>query len=375
VSAPGQPAVRNVVPLGLLGMLGLVVVIEGIVAGQARRFASDHAWCWRDAGVAAVRKGPGCDVLCFGDSLVKFGVLPPVVQSCAERKVYNLALHNGPPAASYFLLRRSTDAGAKPSAVVVDFLPHQLARDPRHGEFRRAWPELLSLRECVDLAWITRDAGFFASTMLAKLLPSYKARPEIRASTVALIEGRGWNASSVNRILQRNWQQNNGGQVLPAKTRSVAAHEWPDDAPLPRPWTRDSASVAYFERFLRLAANRGTSVFWLLPPITRGSPARREQLDPAYERFVRTMQDRFPNLVVIDGRRSVFTPSCYADPVHLHKQGAQALSASIAAVLAQPVPDSRWVELPDYREASMSVALEDLDQSWRAISARGTRRR
>ena len=47
---------------------------------------------------------------------------------------------------------------------------------------------------------------------------------------------------------------------------------------LARPWAANPSMTEYVERFLRLAESRGIAVAWLLPPITRASPARRELL-------------------------------------------------------------------------------------------------
>ncbi len=376
--SPDQKRLRHAserLPRGFLGMIALLVLVELVFGFNSRRFANDFAWCWKDSARAAKTKALDADILCFGDSLVKFGVLPQVIEGATGRKTYNLALHGGPPAASYFLLRKCLEAGAHPSLVVVDFLPHQLERDPRHEEFQRAWPEFLTIRECADLARATGDPNFFTSTVLAMGLPSYRARVEIRGSLLARIHKRPWIASFMLRALERNWERNQGAQVLAEKSRLRDQPSWPDDAPLEKAWSVDKASLEYHERFLQLASHRGIKVCWLLPPITCHSPARRQQLESTYADFVRDAQRRYPNITVVDGRRSQFDRSLYVDAVHLHRQGAFALSDNLGRILAEGLPRSSWVALADSQSRPIALALEDVDQSCRLIVGRPSRQR
>ena len=190
-----QPA--WILPRGFIGMLTLMALVELYVGCHSLRYTTDHALCWKEFARAAGCEVSGCEVLCFGDSLVKLGVLPQVVEACSGRLAYNLALLNGPPSASYFLLRRALDSGARPKVVVVDFMPGQVARDPRQEEFRRAWPDLVSARECLDLAWSTRDAAFLGRLAVAKLLPLVKSDREIRAEILSALGARGVGSASL----------------------------------------------------------------------------------------------------------------------------------------------------------------------------------
>ena len=103
----------------------------------------DTAESWRLRGSGAFGF-LGAEVLAFGDSMVEFGVLPGVIAERSGLRAINLAVHDGSPAVSYFLLRRALEAGARPRAIVVDFMPHQLARSQRAEGFAlrpgRPWP-------------------------------------------------------------------------------------------------------------------------------------------------------------------------------------------------------------------------------------------
>src|SRR5262249_6735716 len=90
---------RQAVPAGLLGMLVLVAAFELFVAGRDR-FSTDQAENWRFKAQASVAEASRCQVLCFGDSMVEFGLVPGVVERGINARAYNLALHGGTPASS-----------------------------------------------------------------------------------------------------------------------------------------------------------------------------------------------------------------------------------------------------------------------------------
>ena len=62
-----------------------------------------------------------------------------------------------------------------------------------------------------------------------------------------------------------------------------------------------------------------------------------------------------------------YAHTCFVDPVHLDRQGAAALSSDVAdaiqSSLASKDAGDRWVRLPTYREPSVEVSLEDVEQS------------
>jgi hypothetical protein len=69
-------------PWGFLGMLGLVVAIEFTLAGHDLDFTAVWHWDWRIIGKAATKPDKVCgkDVLIFGDSMIKFGVMPKILK-------------------------------------------------------------------------------------------------------------------------------------------------------------------------------------------------------------------------------------------------------------------------------------------------------
>ncbi len=360
-------------PAGLLGALALVVLFEATVASRDRH-ATDAALCWRETARAAESKATGCDLLLFGDSLVKFGVLPRVLEASGGSRAYNLALHAGPIPASYFLLRRALDAGARPRAVVLDAMSHQLTADPNDPTLARGWAELASPRDLADLAWSLGDLNFFSRGLLGQLLPSVRARHELRANFLARLEGRSWSLSHWFRVLRRNWIANQGAQPHVPRTSPVVVD--PNHGGLfPDHWRPTPLNVTYLRRFCRLAAEHGATVYWLIPPLHPDVQIRRARLhlDDAYNTFVRDEIQRLPHVMILDARRASYDEGVFRDAVHLDRRGAQALSQSVAVALGAPNGNAaRWRELPLVSGEWPPALVEDMEQT--RVAARSGRR-
>ncbi len=165
-------------PLGLLGMLFLVALVERQLDRHPLELNENSPTSWRFASAQARRQARTAQVLFFGSSVVKFGVLPKIVEEKTGRPTYNLAVYGGRMASSYYLFKHALDAGAKPAAVVVDChdgpVPVKQAKELNEAveSNRRNWPEVLTSFETIELAWHARDPGFLAATTLARAGPS-----------------------------------------------------------------------------------------------------------------------------------------------------------------------------------------------------------
>lgn len=364
-------------PAGAIGMLGLVLAVELYVARHDRDFTTHWAQAWQWSGrAAAAREARSSAVLCFGDSLVLHGVLPNVIEGRLDRPAYNLAVFKGQAPVNYVLLRRALDSGAQPAAVLVN--GELLEDDPL--DLPRLWPELADYRDCLELAWAARSPTFLGATAAAKLLPSYRARWEIRSSVLAALGGRTGSFRAEVRPRQRNSEQNRGAQVLPVthgpdpRADLIAAYT-------PAPWKAHPLNAAFADKFLALAGSRGIPVYWLLPPYYPGIQARREAggWDASYTAFVRGLQARHANLVVIDGRHAGYAADALFDLTHLNRVGAVAFSDAVAGVLrdrlgrpaaAAAPPSPRWVEIPPYRPPADVFEVEDVVASSEALKHR-----
>ena len=367
------PAKARRLPWGFLGMLGLVIAIESTLAANDLDFTAPWHWDWRVIGQAATRPDKVGDkqILCFGDSLVKFGVMPKVLREASGKSTFNLALHTGQASSSYFMLRRALGAGAKPSAIVLDLTPHMLMHQP--GVNKHLWPELLTLAEGYDLGQTMKDPDFLASLIVAKLLPSYKERHDLRAGLYAALQGRSTSRRVEIPNYRRNWKLNDGAQLMAdTGAPTIRLADWVDG--LYSRWDPDPVNVAYLERFLGLASSRQIPVYWLLPPIhpavQAGTDANR--FDLAYSNFVLGMKMRFPGTSVVDARHSGFPAEEFIDGAHLNRPGALKYSAALGQLLRDPgrsIEEIGWVQVDLGRVRGYSGKIEDVNQSAEAIRA------
>jgi hypothetical protein len=371
-------------PWGLAGMVVLIAMVEMFVARRKMAFLDMDDWAYRRTRQVATREARRYDLLCFGDSLVKLGVVPRAIEERTGWRTYNLAISGSQAPASYFLLRRVLASGAKPRAVVVDFHPPLLGVGPRHNRSR--WASLLSWGEAAELCWSARDADLFGVVVLGQWFPSFRCRSSIRDSVMAALAGRDPGRQWLNFLSLRQWSKNAGAQLMPtsASMRTVTDAEVEN---LRNMFYADfschPANAAGVERFLALAAAHDVPVYWLLPPLLPAVHARlaKSGFDARHEAFIRTWQERFPNLVVIDGRGTVSAAGGFWDANHLSAEGAYGFSLSLAVALRQTqtrtstgLPAARWVRLPASRNTPIPEGVEDIDRSRLALEAMKPRR-
>lgn len=372
VAPPPRPRPRW--PLGLLGMLTLVALVESRLDRHDLDFTAPWHWDWRTAGKVAAKgeKASGRRVLLFGDSLLKFGVMPRVLADRSGKSAYNFALHTGQASSSYFMLRRALDAGARPDLIVLDLTPHMLRHGPQ--ENAELWPELLSPSECLDMARAMGDASFFARTMLAKALPTFKERYALRAACLSATRGEDRSRRSENLTYRRNWKQNDGAQLMVDGTAPpIDPNHWVDTL-YPR-WDPRPVNVAYLDRFLDLAHARKIPVAWLLPPIhpVIQAKVKASGYDAELSGFVRAVQARHPGtFAVVDARGAGFGADEFGDGIHLNRRGALALSSLLGDAIRGAVEPDRWVSLDRGRVGPVDLPIEDVYQSALALQAAGS---
>ena len=362
-------ALASRLPWGLFGMLALAALVELGVSRGAHRFLSWIEMDWKVVGLEARSKTAGADVLVFGDSMLKFGLAPTVLEEKLGRPVYSLALLDGKPASSFFLLRRALESGARPKVVLVDYQPECLCEPSEQLMENRHWKGLLSLQESADVARTYRDLDFFARTAAARLLPSFRCRSGVRDEVVLALEGKTGANALDNARYARNRARNQGGLLLakkPAFQGKLPKWFWPHM--FSNEWWGIPAHTSYVRRFMALAERHDVRVVWVLPPNTPELERVRDgygMLD-RYTRYVRGVQDRHLNLSVIDARQAGFDHHLFMDPVHLDRDGAMALTLDVARMLKPLLdgrPGARWVALSHPGRSVSPVALEDVDQS------------
>jgi hypothetical protein len=369
------PRSPGAVPAGFCGMLALMIVVECTLAGNNLEFKHFFTYDWVMTGRWVTQRARGREILCFGDSLVKFGVAPRILEERLGGRAYNFAVCGGQASTSYFLLRRVLDSGARPDTIVVDFIPHLLARGPRHNN--RQWPELVTLSEFVDLIRATQNTAFATSLALAKLVPSVKDRFEIRENLLAALGGQRVALREELLERERSCDTHQGAILAPAVPHTPRTFDLSHWEEFPRIWSCHPVNAGYLERFLNLAQSRGISVFWVLPPVSPEAQARRERLgiERSYRAFVRQVQSRFSNLTVVDGRHTGLDSSVFVDPLHLDHRGAAALSAGLAEVIAgsqSTASAGRWVDVAASLPSGIDVQSDVPVPSRLALGSRDT---
>jgi hypothetical protein len=359
-------------------MITLVAAVELFVAARSPVLTRPEGWDWRLSRRAAPSEATGCAVLCFGDSMVKQGVQPWILQARLGVPAYNLALSGGAPPASYFLLRRALEHGARPALVVLDAHPETVAKSPGAQAFPHQWSELAGPREALELGWATGDADFCAAVLLSRLLPSAKDRFGIRANIATALRGEPTAVREAGAMLRRNWARNRGAQLNPKSPPDVADVVAPPGTSRHfAAWRCDPANAHFLRAFLRLTADRGIPVVWLLPPVMPGLQTLldREGAESDYVQFLRGLQREFPGLSVVDARHAGFAVSHFTNAVHLDRQGSHRLSAGLAEDLGHrlgdpsPKASPEWADLRIVDGRPADSSLEDVFQSRMALDA------
>lgn len=358
-------------PWGLLGMCLLAAGVEHEVARSRLQFAPPVAAVFEFAGKAAEREAVASPVLCLGDSLIKDGVLPRVIEERTGLKSYNLGITGASPAYAYFVLRRALAAGARPAAVFVNVKGYRLSIRPL-GNWR-GMMQFARPAECLELAWDSQDPEVVAQWLLGRLSPTYRDRDDIRAAVLAALRGKKHSQAGTVIAHQRNWRLNRGAQVLPKNPAATSVEEfWDEKLALDTAWVPNPGNVTYLKKFLATAAAHRVPVYLVVFPFVPRVQRKREALglEARYDRVVVDEALRFPNVTVVDARRMDLNPADFADASHLDLDGATAFSHALADVLlaGPPAPGVRTVRLtPSRVPARVAARPEDMKQSHDAI--------
>jgi hypothetical protein len=375
---PSSPA-RWPLPLGLIGLLGLVAGIERFVVRRDYAFSSFHVTSWKftpkqlnwlipgRAKASAADSDRGPQMFIFGDSLVKYGVYPHVIRKLTGMNAYNLAMCSGPTPASYFLFRRVLERGGKPRVILIDTAETVLDAGPRSRVRPYAWSDLLTTVEVAELAWTMRDFDFLVQNALNAALHSLKNRFEIRQNIQTTLKGEQTSLRVNTLGLLRNWAVNRGAQVMPKVV--IEEKKPPPPIELPGTWAADPINCEYLERLFDLARRNDVGVFWLLPPYSPfvQQVHRYRGQERRFLGFVRSMHAKHPEVVVVDGRNSGYDRTRFMDDSHLNWEGGTVLSATltdeIILYLDDPKSFPTWCKLPAFRETDPGAPREDFSLS------------
>jgi hypothetical protein len=370
-------------PRGLFGMVALVITIECVAChfGSGDFCRSHLPLSWRKSSQAADDPGAYAEILCFGDSQVKLGVLPLVVEASLGHSAYNLAVLAGQPASSFFLFRQVLERGHRPRAVIVDFSAPLLTMSIRAN--LDGWAELASWRDAIELALESSDPSV-GLAIASRWLVSTRSRQSLLrpARTARQLHDPATDLVEDHHVFERNWCQNRGAQVAPRQFVPI-------EGALPKPpmedsykWRPQPVHAAYIARFLSLARSHDIPVFWVLPPVIAG---RRERLESsgivaAHTAFVSSFLAPYPGVTILDGTDLGWDIRAFRDPIHLNRDGAVAFSLAVARAVSRRLGRANDPGLPrwDALNATLVIAaypwencLEDLDQSRAALVQQG----
>lgn len=362
-------------PWGFLGALVLILGIDRCGMRDNPAHHSEHAANWQYAARAVERHASGHEVLGFGDSLLKFGLLPSVIQSQTGLSTYNFAATLGPAPASYFLLRRALNQGARPKAIVVDFMGGIQQEGPTSEKLPYPWAELLRASEAIDLAWHSSNPELFTRTILEQWIHSYKDRFEVQARIQNHLQGVAHERAGVIALLRNHWSRNRGAQV---NVKASFVDLDPPEGPERSRWSCHPVNERYIHRFMALALQYRIPVYWVIPPVSpmmqQHDTYRGESL--RFDAFVKRTQGSFSNLFVIDGRNSGLDRTYFVDHRHLDHDGGAILSAGIGEVIANGLmrgaKQTRWTSLPDLTAMKYALVAENSKSS---ITILGPKRR
>lgn len=361
-------------PLGFIGAIVLIVCVERTISSKITSVTTEVASCWSFAAKAAGREAKDSEILGFGDSLMKYGFQPKVIEARTGRSAYNLAAFNGPPSRDYLMLKRVLDAGGNPSAIVACFQVVHFGSGPRFHA--RQFAESVTLAETLDLAWTTSDPSLFAWLMLSRHVPSIRARFELRGNLMTALTGQGMNWAEIYAIFRRNWNQSRGAHIgadephAPESTAALARAKELYGGKFEDLHAQTPVHEVYIHRFLDLADSHKIPVIWLIPPMLPEVEDRQREvgLTQLTTELAQRMKRAHPAITVIDGRGKGYDAKAFCtDAVHLNRRGAYALSRDLGDLLRHRLGGSfreeSWVSLPPYRPGTPDVEMEDMAQS------------
>jgi hypothetical protein len=358
-----QAASARRLPGALLGALAIILTAESYVARRKADFSTIFAIEWQLNARSIRRNAAGPGVLCFGTSVTHMGVSPRVLEETMGMPAYNFAMSGAQPFACYVALRDALASGARPKAVVVDFMWSTLGQPPTFNEL--GLTEMASLVDLAEFALCTRDADGFGRMAMAWLLPSFRGRAEVRANVAAALRGEEPNRNPERFLHARNASINRGA-YHPGAVDYDGAADPADPVLFSKDWACPMPSAAYIHEFFDLAASRGIPAFWIMPPMAPAArgPWAASGVEAKYRSLVDSTAARHPNVTVVDATGADYPVAAFNDPVHLNRDGAVAFTADLARAIGARLAAGagsppRRVRLPDYRPDPDAGRVED----------------
>ncbi|MFO0951684.1 MAG: hypothetical protein U0835_11140 [Isosphaeraceae bacterium] len=319
-------------PRGLLGMLCLVVAVEGLLFQQRARIGAAHAD--HETAVSLSKQAVDGDLLCFGDSLLKCALFPRVVEEHSGIRAYNLAIAGGTAPVSYAMLCRALDQGVRPRAVMVDF--ESLLLGSHVLSCQRAVVEVAGPAQILEYAWEVGRPEVVPYWLTHLALRSVRVRHEIRTAVRDALQARQRPQVQAEAIARRNWEENRGAFDIagsgapPDLDRDTFTQRFLDPV-----WNPGTKNLAFVRKFLQPPAPRGCPWWSWCPPLHPEVQAGRDRLglESRFDRRVLDVVARMPHVTVLDGRGLVLPATSFVDSKHMNHEGGVVFSRVVAEAL------------------------------------------
>ncbi len=348
-------------PWGILGALAILILVEGAVSQHSLDLASAVTIGYTHSHQAIYTESRDSSVFAMGDSQIKAGISPRVIEKRSGRKTFNLAINGATAPMTYYMFEQAISREPKPSAIIVDFKPTMLTIHP--SIVLPGFSSEMNFGQCVDFARTMKSSSFFAQLLTHKSIRSLKERWGIRQYVSSALAGKAIDQRLANFSTLSQWSADRGANSNPVNP-SIESIESPwdegayvHDTPVPF----DILNLVYVKRFLELAEKNQIPVFWVAPPLNPKIQAKRDArgLDSTFTSLLRSSAERFQGLTVIDARRSCYPVRKFVDGAHLDREGAAIFSEGVADVLSESLRHSsdrnRWVNLPVFSPPTESL--------------------
>jgi lysophospholipase L1-like esterase len=355
-------------------MIPCILAIEAALWATKSLREQPSLLLWRDTGRdSRSPEAREADVILLGDSMIRCGLVPEILEAKTGRKTVTLALTGGRPSAALLLLNRVLEQGGAPSVVVIDFEPLILINSPYSAW--TAWYELLEPRDVFDFGQWMHDPSFPASFSLGHAFLSIRHRQLFEGQFKAFVENGDWLHSLATAetvatppVLSHGTPARAPASVHTQPLNDGGHHSLKIDVnqepaefastnpanslgellpPLPRtvefqltslsPGATNKLEAKAVIKLLRLTRDQKIALYIAIPP--RGAELEKHLDDHGLaawrDRFHDSLLREFPHVRVIDSRHAGYSDLLFSDSSHVNHAGAQAWSRDFAATLAR----------------------------------------
>ena len=371
------------IPWGAAGMVALLVVVEAFVGRHWIDLTDPVSLSWRYSAVAAETGVRDCEVLCLGDSLVKHGLVPSVIERTSGTESREPFRRAGLDAPDLFACCAGRSIrGARPKALIINAKPAVLLGGPEFNA--RAWQEVLHPARCrrtaADHAGTRRSSRPRSSAgCFHRCDAGWRSNPPVLAAIARRDRPHSLDQSRpLAELVRQRRGECRSVRCLPTAARSTREVERQLYTDL---FYVDPANAEAIERILKLAADRRIPLFWVLFPLSPKLQSLRDEsgAEMLHDRFLKSIVARYPGtrhrarrpprrlsgrllrrchpLEPTRGTRPEPLGGRSRSPLTRHPRTASSTSGWIA------------LERTDRETAERADALEDIEESKRIVSA------